>query len=73
MVFTVPALLFLAQGDTYFRYGQILTLAAVGGVLGILFMIPLRRSLIVKAVSYTHLDVYKRQISSWSETMIPEC
>ena len=48
VVFTVPALLFLAQGDTYFRYGQILTLAAVGGVLGILFMIPLRRSLIVK-------------------------
>jgi uncharacterized oligopeptide transporter (OPT) family protein len=48
VVFTVPALLFLAQGDSYFRYGQILTLAAVGGVLGILFMIPLRRSLIVK-------------------------
>ncbi|HMY60343.1 MAG TPA: oligopeptide transporter, OPT family, partial [Pseudomonadota bacterium] len=48
VVFTVPALLFLAQGDSFFRYGQILTLAAVGGVLGILFMIPLRRSLIVK-------------------------
>lgn len=48
VVFTVPALLFLSGGDNYFRYGQILTLAAVGGVLGILFMIPLRRSLIVK-------------------------
>ena len=49
VVFTVPALLFLSGGDNYFRYGQILTLAAVGGVLGILFMIPLRRSLIVKS------------------------
>ena len=48
VVFTVPALLFLADGERFFRYGQILTLAAVGGVLGILFMIPLRRSLIVK-------------------------
>ncbi|MBL9002609.1 MAG: oligopeptide transporter, OPT family [Myxococcales bacterium] len=48
VVFTVPALLFLSGGDNYFRYGQILTLAAVGGVLGVLFMIPLRRSLIVK-------------------------
>lgn len=48
VVFTVPALLFLSGGPDYFRYLQILTLAAVGGVLGILFMIPLRRSLIVK-------------------------
>lgn len=48
VVFTVPALLFLADGKNYFRYGQILTLAAVGGILGVLFMIPLRRSLIVK-------------------------
>jgi putative OPT family oligopeptide transporter len=48
VVFTVPALLFLAEGERFFRYGQILTLAAIGGVIGILFMIPLRRSLIVK-------------------------
>ena len=47
-VFTVPALIFLSGGEHYFRYWQILTLAAIGGVLGILFMIPLRRSLIVK-------------------------
>lgn len=48
VVFTVPALLFLAGGETYFKYFQIFVLALVGGVLGVLFMIPLRRSLIVK-------------------------
>lgn len=48
VVFTVPALVFLSGGDQYFQYFQIFTLALVGGILGILFMIPLRRSLIVK-------------------------
>jgi putative OPT family oligopeptide transporter len=48
VVFTVPAFLFLSGGESFFKYWQILTLAAVGGVLGVLFMIPLRRSLIVK-------------------------
>jgi len=48
VVFTVPALTFLSGGDQYFKYFQIFTLALVGGILGILFMIPLRRSLIVK-------------------------
>jgi putative OPT family oligopeptide transporter len=48
VVFTVPAFIFLAAGDMYFNYFNILTLALVGGILGVLFMIPLRRSLIVK-------------------------
>jgi putative OPT family oligopeptide transporter len=48
VVFTVPALLFLHEGEQYFRYGQILILSLIGGILGVLFMIPLRRSLIVK-------------------------
>src|SRR5216683_3488547 len=30
-VFTVPALIFLSGGENYFKYVQILTLAAVGG------------------------------------------
>jgi putative OPT family oligopeptide transporter len=47
-VFTIPALLFLSDGPRYFQYLQIATLAAVGGILGVLFMVPLRRSLIVK-------------------------
>src|SRR4029450_6804664 len=34
-------------GEPYFSYWTILTLAMVGGVLGVLMMIPLRRSLIV--------------------------
>ncbi|MBK8704450.1 MAG: oligopeptide transporter, OPT family [Saprospiraceae bacterium] len=48
VVFTIPALLFLAGGESYFQYFQIFVLALIGGVLGVLFMIPLRRSLIVK-------------------------
>ena len=47
-VFTTPALLFLAGGEEYFRYLQISILAIFGGTLGVLFMIPLRRALIVK-------------------------
>ncbi len=47
-VFTVPALLFLSGGENYFRYLQISILAIFGGILGVLFMIPLRRALIVK-------------------------
>lgn len=48
VVFTIPAFIFLAGGDTYFTYFNIFTLALVGGILGVLFMVPLRRSLIVK-------------------------
>jgi putative OPT family oligopeptide transporter len=47
-VFTVPALIFLAGGGDYFQYVQITILAIFGGVLGVLFMVPLRRALIVK-------------------------
>jgi putative OPT family oligopeptide transporter len=48
VVFTVPALIFLASGASYFNYFQITTLTMVGGVLGTLMMVPLRRTLIVK-------------------------
>jgi uncharacterized oligopeptide transporter (OPT) family protein len=56
VVFTLPGFLFLSRdlatgesvGRPYFGYWTILTLALVGGVLGVLMMIPLRRSLIVK-------------------------
>jgi putative OPT family oligopeptide transporter len=50
VAFTIPALLFLSeasQGKDYFNYTQIMMLAATGGILGVLFMVPLRRSLIV--------------------------
>jgi OPT family oligopeptide transporter len=51
VVFTLPAFLFLspdAHGEVYFNYWTIFTLAVIGGLLGILMMIPIRRSLIVK-------------------------
>jgi OPT family oligopeptide transporter len=50
VVFTLPAFLFLSDGigKGYFTYWTILTLAIFGGILGVLMMIPLRRSLIVK-------------------------
>jgi len=48
VVFTIPALLFLAGGIDYFQYFQIFVLAFAGGILGVLFMVPLRKSLIVK-------------------------
>ncbi len=48
VVFTVPALLFLSGGVDYFQYFQIFVLSFAGGILGVLFMIPLRKSLIVK-------------------------
>src|ERR1700686_4952659 len=48
VVVTVPALLFLSGGEKYFTYLTIMTLAAIGGSLGVFMMVPLRRSLIVK-------------------------
>jgi OPT family oligopeptide transporter len=50
VVFTLPAFLFLSDGigRGYFNYWTILMLAIFGGILGVLMMIPLRKSLIVK-------------------------
>ncbi|HEY2824775.1 MAG TPA: oligopeptide transporter, OPT family [Gemmatimonadales bacterium] len=51
VVFTLPALIFLSSGTgqpEYFTYFNIFTLAMIGGVIGVLFMVPLRRALIVK-------------------------
>jgi OPT family oligopeptide transporter len=55
VVFTLTGFLFLSLNDkgesvgaAYFNYWSIFTLAVLGGVLGTLMMIPLRRSLIVK-------------------------
>src|SRR5215510_13920717 len=40
IVFTLPALIFLADGERYFTYFTILTLGMLGGIIGVLFMIP---------------------------------
>jgi OPT family oligopeptide transporter len=51
VVFTLPGFLFLSsgsQGESFFSYWPIFFLAALGGILGTLMMVPLRRSLIVE-------------------------
>ena len=55
VAFTLPGFMFLSVGDDgisvgapYFNYITILVLAGLGGMLGTMMMIPLRRSLIVK-------------------------
>ncbi len=45
VIFTLPALIFLGFP---LEYSRIFLLALIGGTLGVLFMIPLRRQLIVK-------------------------
>src|SRR5579863_8911268 len=45
VIFTLPALIFLGFP---FEYSRIFLLALIGGWLGVFFMIPLRRQLIVK-------------------------
>lgn len=46
VIFTVPALILLNYWDD-FKYSWVLAIAGLGGVLGVLFSVPLRRSLIV--------------------------
>ncbi len=45
IIFTIPALFLWGFSPSLFKIG---TLALLGGILGVLFMIPLRRALIVK-------------------------
>ncbi|MDF0666941.1 MAG: oligopeptide transporter, OPT family [Nitrospira sp.] len=48
VIFTIPALLLVGYW-TEFDYWQTVSIAVVGGLLGVLFTIPLRRALIVTA------------------------
>src|SRR5688572_6331646 len=47
VIFTVPALLILGYWQD-FKYWWVLAIAGLGGVLGVFFSVPLRRSLIVE-------------------------
>jgi putative OPT family oligopeptide transporter len=47
VIFTIPALLILGTWD-HFNYWETTLIAALGGVLGMLFTIPLRRAMIVE-------------------------
>src|SRR5580704_15942263 len=47
ILFTTPALVMLGAWHDY-RYGWVFAFAALGGVLGVLFSVPLRRALIIE-------------------------
>ncbi|MGB7906231.1 MAG: oligopeptide transporter, OPT family [Steroidobacteraceae bacterium] len=47
VIFTIPALVILGYW-TDFRYGWVLAIAGLGGILGVFFSVPLRRSLIIE-------------------------
>ncbi len=48
VIFTIPALVMMGAWESY-DYLSILTLAIIGGILGVAFTIPLRRALIIEA------------------------
>ena len=48
VIFTIPALLLMGYWET-FNYLEVAKIAAVGGLIGVLFTIPLRRALIIEA------------------------
>ena len=48
VIFTIPALVLLGYWET-FDYMEVAKIATIGGVIGVLFTIPLRRALIVVA------------------------
>jgi len=47
VIFTLPALIILGYWDV-FEYWWVCVIAGLGGLLGVLFTVPLRRSLIVE-------------------------
>src|SRR5690606_10156683 len=47
VIFTIPALVILGYWDD-FRYWWVLAIAGLGGLLGVLFSVPLRRTMIVE-------------------------
>ncbi len=47
VIFTIPALLILGYWED-FRYSWVMAIAGLGGLLGVLFSVPLRRSMIVE-------------------------
>ena len=47
VIFTIPALIILGYWQD-FRYSWVLAIAGLGGLLGVLFSVPLRRSMIVE-------------------------
>ena len=48
VIFTIPALVLLGYWEN-FNYLEVAKIAAIGGVIGVLFTVPLRRALIINA------------------------
>ena len=48
VIFTIPALILLGYWES-FNYIEVAKIAAIGGLIGVLFTVPLRRALIVNA------------------------
>ena len=48
VIFTIPGLVLLGYWDS-FNYFEVAKIAAIGGVIGVLFTVPLRRALIINA------------------------
>ena len=48
VIFTIPALVLMGVWDE-FNYLEVAKIAAIGGIIGVLFTVPLRRALIIKA------------------------
>ena len=48
VIFTIPALVLMGVWEN-FDYFEVAKIAAIGGIIGVLFTVPLRRALIIKA------------------------
>ena len=49
VIFTLPALVLMGYWSDGFDYIEVAKISAIGGVIGVLFTVPLRRALILKA------------------------
>ena len=49
VIFTLPALVLMGYWENGFNYLEVAKISAIGGVIGVLFTVPLRRALILKA------------------------
>jgi len=49
VIFTLPALVLMGYWNDGFDYLEVAKISAIGGIIGVLFTVPLRRALILKA------------------------
>jgi len=49
VIFTLPALVLMGYWENGFNYIEVAKISAIGGIIGVLFTVPLRRALILEA------------------------